>query len=142
MAGDGHQPHILHLQREVKQVDLQAAVVRIAHKQLGGKKIGRMGQWGQSTFLGLPHLPLQPWEAEVGLSRAGRGSALPLATHSSQHRFPFSPTFLGHHGAWAETPVFHTGPPGISRVPQQIRKRHSCLKTLYCNFPTDRSIQT
>lgn len=65
VADDGHQPHVLHLQREVKQVDLQATVVHVTHKHLGGKQIGRMGKCGQSSFPALPHLPRQAWEAEM-----------------------------------------------------------------------------
>lgn len=34
VAGQGHQPHVLHLQGEVEHVGLQAVVVHITHKYL------------------------------------------------------------------------------------------------------------
>lgn len=53
VADDRHQPHVLYLQREVKQVDLQATVVHVTHKHLEGKESGGMGSvCGQPTFLG------------------------------------------------------------------------------------------
>ena len=93
VTDDGDQPHVLHFQREVKQVDLQTTVVHVTHKYLGEKQIGGVGQCGQSTFLGLPHLPRPVWEADMGLSRASRRSVLPLVTPPHN--------FLGHHGVWA-----------------------------------------
>lgn len=47
----GHQPHILHLQRQVKHAGLQAVVVPIPLKYLGRRADCRSGQ---SLFLGLP----------------------------------------------------------------------------------------
>ena len=58
VADDGHQSHILYLQGGIKHVDLQATVVHITNKYLGGKRqIGGLGQCRQSSFLGwsLPH---------------------------------------------------------------------------------------
>lgn len=36
-AGQGKQPHVLRLQREAEHVGLQATIVHISHKHLGGR---------------------------------------------------------------------------------------------------------
>ena len=100
MANDGYQSHILRLQGGIKQVNLQAAVVHVTHKYLGGKRqIGGVGQCQQSRFLGWSLLLFHFGPGNRGVrSRAGRSSPFLQTAHSPQQIPLFIPSLvtMGH----------------------------------------------